>query len=121
AAPWLALADVLTADAGARAVHPAGRWRRSPEDARIDAALLMAAIRGAVPADDPRTLATLRAVERDLTEDGYCYRFRHDERPLGDAEGAFLLCGYLLSLAHAQQGDEVAAVRWFERTRASCG
>jgi len=121
AARWLALADVLTADASARAVHPDGRWRRSPEDARIDAALLMAAIRGAVPADDPRTLATLRAVERDLTEDGYCYRFRHDERPLGDAEGAFLLCGYLLSLAHAQQGDEVAAVRWFERTRASCG
>ena len=87
----------------------------------MDAALLMAAIRGAIPPDDPRSIATLRAVERELTEDGYCYRFRHDERPLGDAEGAFLLCGYLLSLSYAQQGDAAAAARWFERMRASCG
>ena len=27
-------------------------------------------------------------------QDGYCYRYRPDERPLGEAEGAFLLCGF---------------------------
>jgi GH15 family glucan-1,4-alpha-glucosidase len=120
-ARWLGLADALTADASARAVHPDGRWQRTPDDSRVDAALLLAAIRGAVPADDPRSIATLRAVERELTEDGYCYRFRHDSRPLGDAEGAFLLCGYLMSLSYAQQGDLVTAARWFERSRAACG
>ena len=62
-------------------------------------------------------MATLAAVEDELTEDGYCYRFRPDERPLGEAEGAFLLCGFLMALAHAQQGDHVRAARWFERTR----
>ena len=35
----------------------------------------------------------------EMTEDGYAYRFRPDERPLGDAEGAFLVCGFWLSLA----------------------
>ncbi len=66
-------------------------------------------------------MATLRAVRDELTEDGYCYRFRPDERPLGEAEGAFLLCGYLMSLAYSQRGEHVDAARWFERSRAACG
>jgi GH15 family glucan-1,4-alpha-glucosidase len=49
------------------------------------------------------------------------YRYRPDERPLGAAEGAFLLCGFTMALALHQQGREVEAARWFERNRASCG
>jgi GH15 family glucan-1,4-alpha-glucosidase len=118
---WLALADRITAKAASQALTRDGRWQRSPSDDRVDAALLLPAIRGAVDPHDPRTLATLRAVEQDLTQDGYCYRYRPDERPLGQAEGAFLLCGFILSLAYLQQGDAVQAARWFERNRAACG
>jgi GH15 family glucan-1,4-alpha-glucosidase len=118
---WLALAEAITADASARMVHPSGRWQRSPVDERLDASLLLPALRGAVAADDPRALATLRAYVRELTEDDFAYRFRPDERPLGEAEGAFLLCGFVLSLALAQQGKVVDAVRWFERSRTACG
>jgi GH15 family glucan-1,4-alpha-glucosidase len=57
----------------------------------------------------------------ELTEDGYAYRFRPDERPLGEAEGAFQLCGFWLALAFWQQGDRLSATRWFERNRAACG
>jgi len=121
AARWASLADTIVADTAHRAVHPSGRWQRSREDQRVDAALLLAAIRGAIPADDPRSLATLHAVTAELTQDGYCYRYRPDERPLGESEGAFLLCGFWLALAHAQLGDDVAAARWFERNRAACG
>ena len=80
-----------------------------------------AAIRGAIPVDDPRSVATLRAVEDELTCDGYAYRYRPDERPLGETEGAFLLCGFFLALAYAQRGDAVSSARWFERNRAACG
>jgi alpha,alpha-trehalase len=118
---WSALADVIVADTASRAVHPTGRWQRSPGDAGLDAALLMPAIRGAVPADDPRSAETLRAYLAELTQDGYAYRFRHDERPLGEAEGAFLLCGFVATLALHQQGQELEAARWFERNRAACG
>ena len=118
---WLSLADSIVAKTAAEALHPSGRWQRSPVDTRLDAALLLVAIRGAIPVDDPRTRATLEAYTRELTEDGYAYRFRPDERPLGESEGAFLLCGFLLCLALAQQGDAVAAARWFERNRAGCG
>jgi GH15 family glucan-1,4-alpha-glucosidase len=78
-------------------------------------------VRGAVPAEDPRTAATLAAVERELTEDGYCYRYRAGHVPLGEDEGAFLLCGFWMALAYQQHGDHDAAGRWFERSRAACG
>lgn len=78
-------------------------------------------IRGAIPRGDPRTIATVEAVEQELAQDGYVYRYRPDERPLGEAEGAFLLCGFLMALARSQLGDHVAAARWFERNRAACG
>jgi len=121
AADWSALADTILADTKARATHPSGRWQRSPDDPGLDAALLLPPVRGALPADDPRTLATLRACGKELTEDGYVYRFRHDERPLAEAEGAFLLCGFMMALAQHQQGNQVDAARWFERNRAACG
>jgi GH15 family glucan-1,4-alpha-glucosidase len=120
-ADWQALADAIVADTARRGTHPSGRWQRAEHDGRVDAALLMPTVRGAFPAHDPRSLATLQAVVEELTEDGYGYRFRPDERPLGEAEGAFLLCGFWLALAFAQQGDLLAASRWFERGRAACG
>lgn len=118
---WTALADSLVADAAGDCLHPSGRWQRTPTDPKVDAALLLPAIRGALPASDPRSLATLDAVRTELIEDGYVYRFRHDQRPLYEAEGAFLLCGFFAALATHQQGDEVEAHRLFERNRAACG
>ena len=121
AAGWEALADRLVAEASGHGLHPSGRWQRSPTDTRIDAALLLPAVRGALARDDPRTAATLRAVLDDLTENGYAYRFRHGDQPLYRAEGAFLLCGFVVSLSLLDQGDVVGAARWFERNRAACG
>jgi GH15 family glucan-1,4-alpha-glucosidase len=121
AADWLALADTLAADTAAHCTHRTGRWQRAPDDERLDAALLLPAIRGGVAADDPRSLATLGGFADELTDDGYAYRYRIDERPLGEAEGAFVLCGFIAALAFAQQGDPVTAARWFERNRAACG
>jgi hypothetical protein len=120
-ARWSELADAIVADTMAHATHPSGRWQRAPDDPRLDGALLVPAIRDAVLAGDPRTRHTLDACLRELTEDGYAYRFRHDVRPLGHAEGAFLLCGFLIALAAHQQHDRASALRWFERNRAACG
>jgi alpha,alpha-trehalase len=118
---WASLADTILADTAKHAVHPSGRWQRSATDSGLDGALLLAAVRGAVPAHDPRTVTTLDAYLRELVEAGYAYRFRHDDRPLGDAEGAFLLCSFIVSLALLQQGNQLEAARFFERTRAACG
>jgi hypothetical protein len=121
AARWGSLADTIAADVAADCVHPSGRWQRAPDDDRIDAALLLPAIRGAFPAEDPRSRATVAAVADELGREGYVYRFRHDERPLHEAEGAFVLCGFLMALATHQQGRGTEALAWFERNRAACG
>ena len=120
AARWSGLADAVLASLGP-AVHATGRWQRTPEDPRVDAALLLPVIRGALPADDPRNRATVQAVLDELTEDGYVYRFRHDARPLHESEGAFLLCGFWMAQVAQVRGDAAAAARWFERNRAACG
>ncbi len=131
----LALAETIMAETATRCLAPGGWWQRSPEHEGTDASLLLAAVRGALPADDPRTVATLAHVRASLVEDGYVYRFAHDGRALGANEGAFLLCGFVVALAEDQQaraaadaGDHeraaahrVAAFRAFERNRAAAG
>ena len=120
AAQWSGLADTIAASLS-DTVHPSGRWQRAPDDERVDAALLLPVIRGGFTADDPRNLATVEAVRRELAADGYVYRFRHDARPLDQAEGAFLLCGFWMALVEHACGNPVAAAHWFERNRSACG
>jgi len=112
--------DAFLLDAAAHGQHPSGRWQRAYDDSRVDAALLLPGIRGALPGGDPRTEATRQAVLAELQSDGYLYRLRLDPRPLGDAEGAFLLCGSAAALAAWQAEVPIAATRWFERSRAAC-
>jgi alpha,alpha-trehalase len=121
AARWENLAESLVERCRRTARHPHGHWQRSPGDPGADAALLVPPLRGGPPPDDPQTRGTIRAVIDQLTDDGYVYRFRHDERPLHDAEGAFLLSGFHLAMALQQQGERTAALRWFERGRGALG
>jgi GH15 family glucan-1,4-alpha-glucosidase len=118
---WLALADRIVTHTSRTSLHRSGRWQRTPNDERVDAALLTAALRGALPADDSRSLATLRAVREELFDDGYVFRFRQGPGRLNDYEGAFLLCGLQLALAAHQVGDRLSAARLFERNRAAVG
>lgn len=118
---WSALADRLLAEASLTCLHPSGRWKRATDDDRCDSALLLAQIRGAVAPDDPRSVATLRTVTDTLTKDGYAFRYNVEGQPLGVAEGAFLLCGYWLAMAHRQAGNRTLARAFFERSRAACG
>jgi GH15 family glucan-1,4-alpha-glucosidase len=118
---WQSLADTIVARTTASCTHPSGRLQRAPDDERVDVALLLPLIRGALAPDDRRVTATIAAVREELSVDGYVYRYRVDERPLGEAEGAFLLCGFVMALAELTEGHTVASARWFERTRSGCG
>ena len=118
---WLSLADAILSEVASTSVHHSGRWQRAVDDERVDASLLIPTIRNGLARDDPRGLATLAAIRGELVSDGYVYRFRHDARPLEDAEGAFTFCGLLMALALHQQGEVVEARAWFERNRAVAG
>jgi GH15 family glucan-1,4-alpha-glucosidase len=65
----------------------------------LDASLLALPLRGVVPVDHPRMVATTAAVaERLSAGDGLLYRYLHEESPDGLAgdEGAFVLCSFWL-------------------------
>jgi hypothetical protein len=119
---WECLAATLLASVETECRHPSGRWQRSPGDVRVDAALLLPGVRGAVSADDPRHVLTMSAVIAALADDGYVYRFRHDkDRPLHEVEGAFVLSGFHLALALLVAGRPHEALRWYERNRGALG
>ncbi len=117
----LGLADAIMAETSKRCLGHDGVWQQASDRPGVDASLLLATVRGALAADDPRSLATLQAVTDHLVEDGYVYRYAVDGQPLGEAEGAFLMCGFAMSLAQSCAGNTVEAYRWFERQRAACG
>jgi GH15 family glucan-1,4-alpha-glucosidase len=84
---------------------------------RLDASLLIIPLVGFLPADDPRMLGTVAAIERELVRDGLVYRYAHDEEVSGvdglpPGEGAFLPCTFWLADNLALQGrhDEAEAV-----------
>lgn len=119
AARWEAVADAIMADIGATCVDAHGAWLQRPGHSGTDAAILLPLVRGALPRTDPRVIATLEAVRRDLNRDGHIFRFRHGGRSLGDAEGSFTVCGYFTALALADQGDLSAAIHFYERARSA--
>ncbi|WP_062347818.1 glycoside hydrolase family 15 protein [Herbidospora yilanensis] len=121
AAKWRDLAHGILTHTTLYGLHPSGRWQRAFDDSRVDASLLIPAVRGVLPPEDPRVVATRAAVHADLERDGHVYRFRQDRRPLGEAEGAFVLCGFVAALAAHRSGDRVQATRLFERSRGTCG
>jgi GH15 family glucan-1,4-alpha-glucosidase len=83
----------------------------------LDAAALLMPITGFLPADDPRVLGTVRAIERELVDGGLVYRYRTDavDDGLPPGEGAFLACSFWLADNYALQGRKREARALFER------
>lgn len=83
----------------------------------LDAALLLIGTVGFLPADDPRVLGTIEAVERELSRDGFVLRYATDasDDGLPPGEGAFLPCTFWLVDALALSGQRDRAVALFER------
>ncbi len=115
---WRALRDRLHAEICARGYSTArNSFVQSYDSEEVDAALLVIPQIGFLPADDPRVLGTIRAVEADLLRDGFVERYRTtsgvDGLPHG--EGAFLLCTTWLADAYALTGRLAEARATFER------
>lgn len=86
----------------------------------LDASLLRIPLVGFLPADDPRVVGTLQAIERNLLRDGFVARYTTDRGVdgLSDGEGAFLPCTFWLADNYALLGRADDARRTFERTLA---
>jgi GH15 family glucan-1,4-alpha-glucosidase len=86
----------------------------SPE---LDASLLLLPQVGFLPADDPRMIGTVKAIEEDLLVGGFVLRYRTESGKDGlpPGEGAFLPCSFWLATVYKLQRREREAEALFHR------
>ncbi len=129
---WVALDRALKLADRLGAAHKVPAWERERERIRdailedgwdsgvkaftgafgsnhLDAGVLLMPIMGFLPADDDRMLATLDAVERELSTGNLIQRWTGS----GD-EGAFIICSYWLAAARAMAGQPERARQIFD-------
>ncbi len=97
-----------------------GSFVESYDSKRLDASLLTIPLFGFLPADDPRVRGTLEAVRRELMQDGFVLRYRHDEETasvdgLPPGEGAFFLCTFWFIDNLVLLGELEEACEMFDR------
>jgi GH15 family glucan-1,4-alpha-glucosidase len=97
-----------------------GTFTQSYGSGELDASLLLLPAVGFLPAADERIRGTIEAIERELTEDGFVYRYatgheRGDVDGLPGREGVFLPCSFWLADAMAMAGRVGDARALFER------
>ena len=80
----------------------------------LDATALLLPELGLVDAQDPRFLSTLAAIERDLKDGDWLYRYRHHD-DFGRPETAFTICAFWYVNALAMAGRRDEAREHFER------
>jgi GH15 family glucan-1,4-alpha-glucosidase len=89
----------------------------------LDASVLMMSLVGFLPANDPRIVGTVEAIQRDLMDEGLVRRYNTDGPNvdgLPPGEGAFLPCTFWLvdNLTMLGRYDEARAI--FERLLGLC-
>jgi GH15 family glucan-1,4-alpha-glucosidase len=122
---WRELRDVIHADVCARGVDERGVLTQYYGGAALDAATLFAVKTGFLPPDDPRVIATVEAIQRELHHDGYILRYStptdasatDEVDGLSGSEGAFLACSYWLCDALIAMGRVDEARAHFDRLR----
>jgi GH15 family glucan-1,4-alpha-glucosidase len=115
---WRAIRREIHAEVCAKGFHPERRaFTQAYGSTALDAALLMLPLVGFVRPDDPRMVATVEAIERDLVHEGFVRRYHTDvtEDGLPPGEGVFLLCSFWLADNYALMGRERDARTLFER------
>jgi GH15 family glucan-1,4-alpha-glucosidase len=83
----------------------------------LDASLLLIPMTGFLPVSDHRVRATIEAIQKDLTEEGFVlrYRTRKSLDGLPPGEGVFLACSFWLADCLILLGRRDEARELFER------
>ena len=99
-----------------------GAFTQTLDGDNLDASLLLLPLIGFLPPQDPRIVATVNAIGRELIADGLILRYHTQETNDGlpPGEGTFLACSFWYASNLALQGRQREAVELFERLLALC-
>jgi GH15 family glucan-1,4-alpha-glucosidase len=117
---WRELRDAVHAEVLAKGWHDGvGAFTQSYGDTELDAATLLLPSVGFLPGNDPRVVATVNAVGRELKHGDLVERYRtghgRGSDGLAGQEGAFLICSFWYVDALALSGRRAEAESMFER------
>jgi GH15 family glucan-1,4-alpha-glucosidase len=114
---WKAVRDDIHRWVLDRCVDDRGVFVQYEGATALDASLLMVPLVRFLPPDDPRVVATVEAIEKDLMRDGFLLRYVCEEEVEGltPGEGAFLLCSFWLVDCLHMLGRTDDARQLFER------
>jgi GH15 family glucan-1,4-alpha-glucosidase len=91
--------------------------------AELDASCLRIPLVGFLPPSDPRVVGTIAAIERELMDRGFVFRYKQDTHYAVDGlpagEGAFLACNFWLVDNYVLTGRLDDARKLFERILAT--
>ncbi len=111
---WAELRDAIGAELLERGWNErVGAFTASYEQDDLDAAALWVGLSGLVPADDPRFVRTVEAVERELRDGPGVYRYRFDDKLPGE-EGVFHICTTWLIQCYKLMGRDADARELFD-------
>jgi GH15 family glucan-1,4-alpha-glucosidase len=119
---WGDLADEVRAEVLSQGYDAdRGAFTGSYGEAWLDAAVLRLPIVGFIEADDPRMIATVAAIERELMRDGLVYRYSAEtvDDGVGGGEGMFIAVACWLADVYAMQGRQDDARALFDRVTAA--
>ncbi|MDX1292303.1 MAG: glycoside hydrolase family 15 protein, partial [Hyphomonas sp.] len=116
---WRERADIIRGTILEKAWHPeVGAFTAAFGGTDLDASVLLMAEIGFLPASDPRYVATVEAVDRDLRMGNHVYRYKVED-DFGKPKTAFTACTFWFIDALYRIGREDEAREIFESVLAS--
>lgn len=115
---WIQLRDQIHKEICEKGYDPElGTFVQAYGSKNLDASLLLLVTIGFLPPNDPRMVATVEAIKRDLISEGFVLRYKTEETDDGlvGKEGVFLACTFWLVDALILQGRREEAKAIFER------
>lgn len=119
-AHWEAVRERIARQVSANGFDPErGAFTQYYGSQELDATALLFPMYGFLPYDDERMRSTVRALESELLDGGFLYRYSKDvtqgDADATPAEGTFIACGFWLAANYARSGRRADGEQLFER------
>ncbi len=112
---WASLEKAIKADIHENAWNPeVNAFVQSYGSHDLDASVLLMESYGFIEAKDPKYVSTVKAIEKDLSNDGLLYRYKNED-DFGLPSSSFTICTFWFINALFKIGEEEKALAHFER------
>ncbi|WP_273568993.1 glycoside hydrolase family 15 protein [Maribacter halichondriae] len=112
---WMALEQEIKNDILDNAWNPKiSAFVQSYGSTHLDASVLLMESYGFIPAKDPKFVSTVKAIEKELSNDGLLYRYKNED-DFGLPSSSFTICTFWFINSLFKIGEEEKAMKHFDR------